>query len=111
MYVGGRPQSNRMIRAYVDAAGGTFVVHDGGLEDRKGLLAAALPGADAVVFPVDCVDHDSASLLKRLCERHGVAYHPIRSASLSSFVAWMQVVFKPAQQRQPPASRFCLRHG
>ncbi|MFB9125872.1 hypothetical protein ACFFYR_22970 [Paraburkholderia dipogonis] len=31
------------------------IVHRRRVEDRKGLLAAALPGADVVVFPVDCI--------------------------------------------------------
>ncbi|MCY1298526.1 hypothetical protein D9M69_489800 [compost metagenome] len=43
-------------------------------------------GADVVVFPVDCVDHDSVSMLKRVCQQQGVDYHPVRSASVASFV-------------------------
>ena len=76
VYVGGRPGSNAALKRLVEAAGGDFVVHDGGVEDRKGLLAAALPGADIVVFPVDCVDHDSMNTLKRVCERHQIDYLP-----------------------------------
>ncbi len=86
VYVGGRPGSNAALKRLVEAAGGDFVVHDGGVEDRKGLLAAALPGADIVVFPVDCVDHDSMNTLKRVCERHQIDYHPLRTASVASFV-------------------------
>ena len=73
----------------VESAGGDFVVHDGGIEDRKGMFAAALPRADIVVFPVDCIDHDSMNLLKRVCERHQVDYHPLRTASVASFVELM----------------------
>lgn len=113
VYVGGRPRSNHAIKSFVEGAGGELVVHDGGLEDRKGLLAAALPGADMVVFPVDCIDHDSVGLLKRLCERHGIAYHPLRSASLSSFMALAAslAAARAVPDRAPPVSRFCLRHG
>ncbi|WP_250952447.1 DUF2325 domain-containing protein, partial [Escherichia coli] len=39
-----------------------------------------------VVFPVDCIDHDSMNLLKRICERHHIAYYPLRTASVASFV-------------------------
>ena len=53
---------------------------------RKGLLAATVARADMVVFPVDCIDHDSMSMLKRVCERHQVAYYPLRTASVASFV-------------------------
>jgi hypothetical protein len=113
VYVGGRPGSTAAIRRLVEAAGGWLNLHDGGIEDRKGRLAALVPGADLVVFPVDCVDHDSMSTLKRLCERHGVTYHPLRTASVASFVdlvtrAPEAAVGAPGCGRTPA---FCLRHG
>ncbi|SIO69547.1 hypothetical protein SAMN05444172_5833 [Burkholderia sp. GAS332] len=113
VYVGGRPGSNAALKRLVEAAGGDFVVHDGGVEDRKGLLAAALPGADIVVFPVDCVDHDSMNTLKRVCERHQIDYHPLRTASVASFVELVGRL-RPehrAQLGNPPPPAFCLRHG
>lgn len=107
VYVGGRPASNRSIRALVQAAGGELVLHDGGVEDRKGLLTAALPRADLVVFPVDCVDHDSVGTVKRLCERHGVPFHPVRSASAASFAALLAQLARDA----PAGPRLCRRHA
>ncbi|WNC94102.1 DUF2325 domain-containing protein [Paraburkholderia sp. FT54] len=113
VYVGGRPGSNAALRRLVEAAGGELVVHDGGVEDRKGLLAAALPGADLVVFPVDCIDHDSMNTLKRVCERHQIDYHPLRTASVASFVELMARLHPDnvAQLGHPSPSAFCLRHG
>ncbi|WP_431227932.1 DUF2325 domain-containing protein [Burkholderia contaminans] len=117
VYVGGRPGSNRAIKRIVEAAGGEVTLHDGGIEDRKGLLAAALPGARMVVFPVDCIDHDSMNLLKRICERHHIAYHPLRTASVASFVELIGRLDAQARDGMAPdaatgdASRFCLRHG
>ena len=113
VYVGGRPGSNAALRRLVEAGGGDLVVHDGGVEDRKGLLAAALPGADIVVFPVDCIDHDSMNTLKRVCERHQIDYHPLRTASVASFVELMGRLHPEhlAQLGNPPPSAFCLRHG
>jgi hypothetical protein len=113
VYVGGRPGSNAALRQLVESAGGDFVVHDGGIEDRKGMFAAALPRADIVVFPVDCIDHDSMNLLKRVCDRHQVDYHPLRTASVASFVELMTRLGRASSQsgNTPPASRFCLRHG
>jgi hypothetical protein len=113
VYVGGRPGATAAIRRLVEAAGGSLNLHDGGIEDRKGRLAALVPGADLVVFPVDCVDHDSMNTLKRLCERHGVIYHPLRTASVASFVD--RVMRAPdgiagaAGCGRAPA--LCLRHG
>lgn len=86
VYVGGRPGSNNALKALVESTGGHLVLHDGGIEDRKGLLAATVARADMVVFPVDCIDHDSMNMIKRVCERHQVAYHPLRTASVASFV-------------------------
>ena len=113
VYVGGRPGSNHALRRWVESAGGELTVHDGGVEDRKGLLAAALANADLAVFPVDCIDHDSMSTLKRVCERHQVAWHPLRTASLASFVELMVRLHASATPTLAavPVSRFCLRHG
>lgn len=113
VYVGGRPGAHQALRRWVESAGGELTVHDGGIEDRKGLLAAALAGADLAVFPVDCVDHDSMNTLKRVCERHQVAYHPVRTASLASFI---ELIMRLRANAVPtvaavPVSRFCLRHG
>jgi len=38
--------------------------------ESKGMLTGALVSAQIVVFPVNCVDHDSMTNLKRLCARH-----------------------------------------
>jgi hypothetical protein len=113
VYVGGRPTSNAMLKSLVDAAGGELTVHDGGIEDRKGLLAAALPNADVVLFPVDCIDHDSMNMLKRVCDRHGVEYAPLRTASVASFVEFIARLGSNHGESAsaPPPSAFCLRHG
>lgn len=113
VYVGGRPSSNAVITQIVQSAGGQLTIHDGGIEDRKGLLPSALPHADAVVFPVDCIDHDSMNTLKRACDRHQVAYYPLRTASVASFIELMTRVYsaQSASIDPRPASRFCLRHG
>jgi hypothetical protein len=115
IYVGGRPSTSSTIRTLVERAGGTIVTHDGGVEQRKGQFAASLPGADLVVFPVDCVDHDSVATLKRLCERHGVTYRALRSASVASFVAAIAELAPNGAAANATAaragSRPCLRHG
>lgn len=90
VYVGGRPGTTSTIRALVERAGGGFQDHDGGLEDRKGRLPAMIASADMVVFPVDCVDHDSVSMLKRVCQHQGIRYYPLRSASVASFLELME---------------------
>lgn len=112
LYVGGRPSSNATIRALCERAGVELVVHDGGIEDRKGLLPAAVPGSDIVLFPVDCVDHDSMNHLKKLCVRHGVAFKPLRTAGIASVIAALgeSPIAGPAAGHSWPGP-ICPRHG
>jgi len=53
------------------------------------------------------------NMLKRVCERHQVTYHPLRTASLASFVELMMRLHTNATHTLAavPVSRFCLRHG
>ncbi|MFT3821656.1 MAG: DUF2325 domain-containing protein [Rubrivivax sp.] len=113
LYVGGRPSSSAAIRDLVQRHGGEFQRHDGGIEDRKGLLAAALARASLVVFPVDCIDHDSALALKRACLRQSVPFLPLRSASVASFAAAVAAWARPPASLQPDCGCGgpCLRHG
>ncbi len=111
LYVGGRPSSNPAIRDLVRRHGGDYQRHDGGIEDRKGLLAAALAWADLVVFPVDCIDHESALALKRACGRQGKPFVPLRSASVASFAAAVAAAAPPACGDGPPQGGPCLKHG
>lgn len=96
LYVGGRPGSNSTLTHLVAAAGGTLLVHDGGIEDRQGLLVTMLPRADLVVFPIDCISHNAMHVAKQACARHNIACHPLRSASVASFIALMQQLAEPA---------------
>ncbi len=113
LYVGGRPSSTPAIRDLVVRHGGEFLYHDGGLEVRKGLLAAAVPKSDMVVFPVDCIDHDSALNLKRLSERHGIAFVALRNASVASFAAGLiaSAIAPGAEGPDSGHPGICLRHG
>jgi len=87
LYVGGRHGHIHRIRAFVEEAQAEFLHHDGGVEERKGLLAGIVSRADAIFFPVDCVSHDTVAVLKRLCRQTGKPYLPLRSTSLTSFIA------------------------
>lgn len=112
LYVGGRPSSTPAIRDLVLRHGGDFQKHDGGLEDRKGLLESAVAWAELVIFPVDCIDHDSAGRLKRLCMKQGTPFVPLRSASVASFAAAVAELDNTASVGSDRrASPICLRHG
>ena len=46
--------------------------------------------ADAVVFPTDCVSHDAALQVKRLCRQTMKPFVPLRSSGVASFVAGLR---------------------
>jgi len=98
LYVGGRPGCTEQIRASLEAAGGALLCHDGGRHDHPSLLAGLISQADRVAFPVDCVSHDAALTVKRLCRQLGKPWLPLRSSGLGSFLA---ALAEPAGE-QPP---------
>jgi uncharacterized protein DUF2325 len=71
LYVGGRPQVIARLRSLVAAADGELLHYDGGIEDRADVLAGLVSRADAALFPADCVSHNAALTLKRLCRQTG----------------------------------------
>jgi hypothetical protein len=87
LYVGGRAHQVPPFRALVERHGGDFLHHDGGIEHAAALLPALVSRADAVVFPVDCVSHDAATAVKRLCGQSGKPWRALRTASLASLAA------------------------
>jgi hypothetical protein len=87
LYVGGRPNQLGHLRDLGERLGATFLHHDGGVEDRSGLLAGLVSRADVVLFPVDCVSHEAALAVKRLCRQADKPFLPLRSAGLGSFFA------------------------
>ena len=101
LYVGGRPGHIQQIRLFVERGHAELLYHDGGLEERKGLLAGIVSRADAVFFPVDCVSHDAVWALKRLCRQAGKPYLPLRSTSLTSFIAAVRQFERPALEEAP----------
>jgi len=69
LYIGGQPSSLPSLRDAVTSKGGAFLHHDGGQADAMSLLAGLVSRADIAVFPVDCVSHNAANAVKRLCKQ------------------------------------------
>jgi Uncharacterized protein conserved in bacteria (DUF2325) len=84
LYVGGRPQAIARLRSLVAGASGELLHHDGGIEDRADVLAGLVSRADAALFPADCVSHNAALALKRLCRQAGKRLIPLRSSGIAS---------------------------
>jgi len=87
LYVGGRTDRVGHLRAASERLGVCFQHHDGGVDDRSGLLGGLVSRADLVMFPVDCVSHEAVTLVKRLCRQMGKRYVPLRSTGIGSFAA------------------------
>jgi hypothetical protein len=96
LYVGGRPKHIEQLRTLAKRLGGTLLSHDGGIEDSTTLLPGLVSQASAVLFPVDCVSHQAAVQVKRLCVAAGKPFKPLRSASLASFLAAIEGLEEPA---------------
>jgi hypothetical protein len=87
LYVGGRPNQVAHLRALSASRGADLLHHDGGIEHHPDLLAGLTSRADIVLFPVDCVSHDAALTVKRLCRQSEKRFIPLRSAGATSFLA------------------------
>jgi hypothetical protein len=87
LYVGGRQGQIGHLRQFAERSGATFLHHDGGVEERGGILQGLVSRADTVLFPVDCVSHAAMLLVKRICRHSGKPLLPLRSAGLASFCA------------------------
>ena len=80
------------MRSLVEHANGTFIHHDGGIEENGRRLVELLAMGDAVLCPVDCVSHGACRLAKRVCKQRAKAFVPLRSSSLSSFASGLREI-------------------
>ncbi|MBO9101136.1 MULTISPECIES: DUF2325 domain-containing protein [unclassified Rhizobium] len=87
LYVGGRRNLFDRLRTLAEERGIHLLIHDGGIEDSNSYLAGLVGQADVALFPIDCVSHSAALMVKRLCRETGKRFVPLRSASLTSFLA------------------------
>ena len=87
LYVGGRPSLFDRLRKLAGDRNIELLLHDGGVEDNLSLLPAMVGRVSWAIFPVDCISHSAADMVKRLCRDSEKPYLPLRSASLASFAA------------------------
>ncbi len=106
LYVGGRPHQHTHLRELSNRAGADIFFHDGGIEERHGLLAGLVNRADIVMFPVDCVSHEAVAAIKRLCRHAAKPFMPLRSSGISSFLAALDrvAVARSGEEAAAPAS-------
>jgi len=87
LYVGARAHQIPQFKALVERTGARFLHHDGGIEHSATLLPGLVSRADYLFFPVDCISHDAAAAVKRLCRQLEKPYQPLRTASLATLVS------------------------
>jgi ElaB/YqjD/DUF883 family membrane-anchored ribosome-binding protein len=85
LYVGGRTRLTPHFRQLVENKEGTFLHHDGGMEQSSQELSNLLSKADLVVFPMDCVSHKAYFQLKKACKKQDKPYMTLNSSGVSSF--------------------------
>ena len=92
LYVGGRANQAPQLKGLVESANGHFLYHDGGIEHSAALLPGLVSRADIAVFPVDCVSHDAAAGVKRVCRQMGKRYIPLRTSSLTCLLSGLSAL-------------------
>jgi hypothetical protein len=92
LYVGGRAHHIPQLRKLAERCNATLLHHDGGIDDRSGLLEAQVARADITVFPVDCVSHNAVGAVKRVSRSLGKSYLALRSSGLASFARALRTI-------------------
>jgi hypothetical protein len=83
--VGGRAALYPSYRSLVEGSGGRFLIYRGDRHDAAGRLPALLLRADAVICPVDCVNHASFFHVKQHCMRFSKPCALLERSSLPAF--------------------------
>jgi hypothetical protein len=87
LYIGARAHQIPQFKAVIERMGARFLHHDGGIEHSATLLPGLVSRADHLFFPIDCISHDAAAAVKRLCQQLEKPYQPLRTASLATLVS------------------------
>jgi hypothetical protein len=99
LYVGGRANQVPQLAALVERGGGTFLHHDGGVEQSAALLPGLISRADWTLFPVDCISHDAMGTIKRVCRQTQKQFRPLRTSSLTCTLAELSRLAGSEMQR------------
>lgn len=102
LYVGGRAHQIAQLRELAEQWRAAFLHHDGGVDDRSGLLEAQVARADLTLFPVDCVSHNAVGIVKRVSRSVGKPYVPLRSSGLTSFAAALRSIAHEGSRSASP---------
>lgn len=85
LYLGGRANNIVHMRKMAEAQNVEFLHHDGGLEQSHQLIGELVEKCDAVVCPINCINHQACMKAKRLCKRLNKPFVPVSTTGQSSF--------------------------
>ena len=83
--VGGRSGAVGGYRQEVEQRGGSFLHHDGGLEESLHRIDSALGAADLVICQAGCISHNAYWRVKEQCKRTGKQCLFVKNSGVSSF--------------------------
>lgn len=90
--VGGRAALYPAYRHLVETSGGCFLIYRGDLQEKISYLPTLLTRADAVICPVDCVNHAIYFAVKRYCTRFGKPCAMLDRSGLPTFRRGMEIL-------------------
>lgn len=95
LFVGGRDRAASFLRRRIEDCNGSFLYHDGGLEESMERLGNLLKRADAVLFPVECISHAALRKVKTECRRWDIPYVPLRHSGGDGVSSALQALARP----------------
>ena len=107
LVIGGDPSQCKRYRALVEGADGTFLHHDGGVEDRGARVRDLVRRADAVLCPTDRVSHEAMHRAKRACRSEAKPMIFLERGNIASFASGLESLV----DRTPASARELARAG
>lgn len=83
--VGGRAALYPAYRRLVETSGGNFLIYRGDPREKISYLLTLLIRADAVICPIDCINHGVYFAVKRYCKRFGKPCALLKRSCLPTF--------------------------
>ena len=104
--VGGRAALYPEYRRVVETAGGSLLIYRGARQGDADHLPTLLARADALVCPVDCVNHDVYFAVKRYCRHSSKPCALLERSDLPTFLKGVEALTALATTAVPPAIQF-----
>lgn len=101
LYLGGRKHATSLLQKEADSANITLHCHDGGLDHSVHHLDDLVEKCDAVICPVNCINHQACLKAKQLCKRLNKPFLPIGSSGRGTFSRALDVLAHQIGAPQP----------